>query len=80
MVIYSREELIGLHANKGLVEHFGGKLGVLGYPMHGKPSVISRAISVSKENHYLKATDVLEGLPMEFQVARYITFLSCCIV
>jgi anthranilate synthase len=26
---------------QGMVEHFGGKLGVLGYPMHGKPSEIS---------------------------------------
>ena len=25
---------------QGMVEHFGGKLGVLGYPMHGKPSEI----------------------------------------
>src|SRR5687768_9167109 len=28
---------LGLQA---LVEHFGGELGVLGYPMHGKPSDI----------------------------------------
>lgn len=26
---------------QGMVEHFGGKLGVLGYPMHGKPSKVS---------------------------------------
>ena len=26
---------------QGMVEHFGGKLGVLGYPMHGKPSEIA---------------------------------------
>jgi len=27
---------------QGLVEHFGGSLGVLDYPMHGKPSPIRR--------------------------------------
>lgn len=26
---------------QGMVEHFGGELGVLGYPMHGKPSSIT---------------------------------------
>ncbi len=26
---------------QGMVEHFGGELGVLGYPMHGKPSPIT---------------------------------------
>jgi anthranilate synthase len=26
---------------QGMVEHFGGALGVLGYPMHGKPSMVS---------------------------------------
>ena len=26
---------------QGMVEHFGGTLGVLGYPMHGKPSMIT---------------------------------------
>lgn len=50
---------------QGLVEHFGGKLGVLGYPMHGKPSTISR---VSQKI----SIDVLDGLPDEFQVARYL--------
>lgn len=25
---------------QGMVEHFGGKLGVLNYPMHGKPSLV----------------------------------------
>lgn len=49
---------------QGLVEHFGGKLGVLSYPMHGKPSIISRT---SPSLSY----DILEGLPKEFSVARY---------
>jgi anthranilate synthase len=26
---------------QGMVEHFGGTLGVLGYPMHGKPSMVT---------------------------------------
>ena len=26
---------------QGMVEHFGGTLGVLGYPMHGKPSSVT---------------------------------------
>lgn len=26
---------------QGMVEHFGGTLGVLSYPMHGKPSPIT---------------------------------------
>jgi anthranilate synthase len=26
---------------QGMVEHFGGTLGVLGYPMHGKPSRVT---------------------------------------
>ena len=26
---------------QGMVEHFGGELGVLGYPMHSKPSPIT---------------------------------------
>ena len=26
---------------QGMVEHFGGELGVLGYPMHGKPSPVT---------------------------------------
>jgi len=26
---------------QGMVEHFGGKLGVLGYPMHGKSSEVA---------------------------------------
>jgi len=45
---------------QGIVEAFGGVLGVLEYPVHGKPSTI-------------KHTDkgVFEGLPREFQVGRY---------
>jgi anthranilate synthase len=45
---------------QGAVEAFGGKLGVLGYPMHGKPSVVRH-----------KGVGVFEGLPDQLQVGRY---------
>ena len=45
---------------QGMVEAFGGELGVLDYPMHGKPSRI----------HHDNA-GVFEGLPEEFTVGRY---------
>lgn len=45
---------------QGVVEAFGGELGVLDYPMHGKPSQI----------HH-RNQGVFEGLPEHFQVGRY---------
>lgn len=45
---------------QGIVEAFGGQLGVLEYPMHGKPSVISH-----------RNTGIFEGLPRQFKVGRY---------
>jgi anthranilate synthase len=45
---------------QGIVEAFGGELGVLDYPMHGKPS------AVHHDNR-----GVFEGLPNEFRVGRY---------
>jgi anthranilate synthase len=45
---------------QGIVEAFGGELGVLDYPMHGKPSVIRSY-----------GTGVFAGLPEQFQVGRY---------
>lgn len=45
---------------QGIVEAFGGELGVLPYPMHGKPSMVEH------EN-----AGVFEGLPQRFQVGRY---------
>lgn len=45
---------------QGIVEAFGGQLGVLDYPMHGKPSTV---INYGK--------GVFEGLPDRFQVGRY---------
>ena len=45
---------------QGTVEAFGGELGVLDYPMHGKPSLVRHA-----------NRGVFEGLPPEFKVGRY---------
>jgi anthranilate synthase len=35
---------------QGMVEHFGGTLGVLGYPMHGKPSKVSLTLAGKTEH------------------------------
>jgi anthranilate synthase len=45
---------------QGLVEAFGGELGVLDYPMHGKPSRIRH-----------RGVGIFAGLPEEFRVGRY---------
>jgi anthranilate synthase len=45
---------------QGMVEAFGGELGVLGYPVHGKPSLIRH-----------RGVGVFAGLPEEFRVGRY---------
>jgi anthranilate synthase len=45
---------------QGMVEAFGGALGVLDYPMHGKPSMIRHT-----------SRGVFEGLPNPIQVGRY---------
>jgi len=45
---------------QGIVEAFGGELGVLDYPMHGKPSIVI---------HHNRG--VFEGLPERFRVGRY---------
>lgn len=45
---------------QGLVEHFGGSLGILGYPMHGKPSEIITQPSA-----------LFAGLPQRFVAGRY---------
>jgi anthranilate synthase len=45
---------------QGIVEAFGGELGVLDYPMHGKPSTVKN-----------RGVGVFAGLPAEFQVGRY---------
>ncbi len=45
---------------QGIVEAFGGELGVLSYPMHGKPSKV-----------FHHGVGVFEGLPEEIEVGRY---------
>jgi anthranilate synthase len=45
---------------QGIVEAFGGELGVLDYPMHGKPSTVIH-----------QGKGVFAGLPERFQVGRY---------
>ncbi len=50
---------------QGMVEHFGGKLGVLSYPMHGKPS----EIALTRDG--LNDKSIFTGLPETFEVARY---------
>jgi anthranilate synthase len=45
---------------QGIVEAFGGELGVLDYPMHGKPSTIVH-----------RNQGIFEGLPERFKVGRY---------
>ena len=45
---------------QGIVEYFGGSLGVLDVPMHGKPSVV----------HTLPGR-LLRGLPERFTIGRY---------
>ena len=50
---------------QGMVEHFGGELGILDYPMHGKPS----QIMLTEEG--LEDDSIFNGLPESFEVARY---------
>jgi anthranilate synthase len=45
---------------QGMVEAFGGKLGVLSYPMHGKSSVVE-----------CSSKGILEGFPAELVAGRY---------
>jgi anthranilate synthase len=48
---------LGLQA---MVEAFGGELGILDYPMHGKPSIVRH-----------RGVGVFAGLPETFRVGRY---------
>jgi len=52
---------------QGLVEYYGGELGVLPYPMHGKPSTVT----VHEPRGRL-----FDGLPDSFQVGRYHSLFS----
>ena len=45
---------------QGIVEYFGGELGQLATPMHGKPSAIR-----------ILGGQLLDGLPQEFRAGRY---------
>lgn len=45
---------------QGMVEYFGGDLGVLAEPMHGKPSVV---------NH--DGSELFRGIPVSFTAGRY---------
>lgn len=56
---------LGLQA---MVEHFGGELGVLGIPFHGKPSVITQ---IDNDKKKLLKWNILDELPDQFTVARY---------
>lgn len=51
---------LGLQA---LVEHFGGKLGVLPHPQHGKPATVRLSPAGAT-----KGSTLFEGLPSTFQV------------
>lgn len=51
---------------QGMVEHFGGTLGVLDYPMHGKPGRVQLVSSDSGSSD-----GIFTGLPDTFDVARY---------
>jgi anthranilate synthase len=50
---------------QGVVQYFGGELGVLPYPMHGKPSEV---MLVDRNESFFP---IFEGLPHAFEVARY---------
>ena len=45
---------------QGMIEHFGGELGQLEYPMHGKPSQV-----------HVRGGEIFTGLPTEFTAGRY---------
>ena len=45
---------------QGMVEAFGGQLGVLSYPMHGKPSPVR-----------CTSEGIFDGFPQEFTAGRY---------
>lgn len=50
---------------QGMVQHFGGKLGVLSYPMHGKPSPVRLTEAGKAED------GIFAGVPDTIEVARY---------
>ena len=52
---------------QGLVEYYGGELGVLPYPMHGKPSTV---------HVHEPRGQLLHDLPATFPVGRYHSLFS----
>ena len=58
---------------QGIVEHFGGKLSVLGYPMHGKPSDVKLCGGDRGGEGRVKEAGgcLFRELPKVFTVARY---------
>uniref|UniRef100_A0A7S3F0I5 anthranilate synthase n=1 Tax=Haptolina ericina TaxID=156174 RepID=A0A7S3F0I5_9EUKA len=52
---------------QGIVEHYGGELGVLSYPQHGKPAMVKLCEPRGP---------LMEELPADFQVARYHSLYS----
>jgi len=68
---------LGLQA---IVEHFGGELGVLPHPQHGKPAsvAVARSEGVRKKGSGGGGMSnvLFEGVPDTFQVARYHSLYS----
>ena len=52
---------------QGIVEHFGGRLGQLGYPMHGKASLVRAECGPDGE----PCSPLFRGLPTAATVGRY---------
>ena len=67
-LVVARVAVVGVCLGlQGLVEYYGGELGVLPYPMHGKPS----DVTVHEPRGQL-----MHGLPATFQVGRYHSLYS----
>jgi len=68
MMLKHRVPLFGVCLGlQGIVEHYGGELGVLPYPQHGKPGQVRLCD---------EAGSVFDGVPREFQVGRYHSLFS----
>lgn len=56
---------------QGLVEYFGGSLGQLPSPVHGKPALVDTDFEISEEVMQGMNWGIFDGLPGSFEVARY---------
>lgn len=56
---------------QGLVEYFGGTLGQLRSPVHGKPAIIDTHYGVNDDPTLKTNWGIFDGLPCSFEVARY---------